>query len=250
MMRAPLAAPSLVLVALLTGCAELLPSTDSAGLPEYTAATTAPPASPKAVDATQVDASVARADSLVRSVSLTAGDVRSGGRRLDADKAGVADDATLSGVCGRELRSDGHRVARRAVQVVDDGDSSGTYLGVEVVAYESETWAERAIAEWREAIATCPIGQDVDILGVLVRYYSAAERRDARLPVADNSVTTSVTGAEATRGRTTAYQLLQRSGSLVSVVQVAADPKPSAAAKAEALRLAKLVGGRQAKLRA
>jgi hypothetical protein len=252
MMRAPLAAPSLVLVVLLTGCAELLPSSDTAGLPEYggAAATTAPPASPKAVDATQVDASVARADTLVRAVSLTAADVSSGGRRLDAEAGAVADDATLSGVCGRELRSDGHRVARRAVQVVDDGDRSGTYLGVEVVAYESETWAERAIAEWRDAIATCPIGEDFDVLGVLVRYYSASERRDARLPVGDNSVTTSVTGAEATGGRTTAYQILQRRGAVVSVVEVAADPKPSAAAKAEALRLAKLVGRRQAKLRA
>jgi hypothetical protein len=93
-----------------------------------------------------------------------------------------------------------------------DGETSPGYLGVEVVAYESETWARRALAEWRDAIGECELGKDVDVLGVSVRYYSATQRRNGRLPVADNAVGTSVTGAEATGVKQTAYQILQRRG--------------------------------------
>ena len=255
MMRAPLAAPSLLLVALLTGCAELLPSQDTAGLPEYAAPATSAPPSPKAVDGEQVGAAKLSASgeaaALVRSVSLQDDDVRSGDRQVDSEDGGDAVDdehATLSGVCGKVLPSDTHRVARRRVQVVSAGGSADTLAG-EVVVYESATWARRALAEWRDAIAECDLGEDVDVLGVPVRYVSAAERRDGRLPVGDNSVTTSVTTSVTGGDRTTAYQLLQRRGAVLSIVVLATGKKASAAAKAEALRLAKVVGRRQAELR-
>jgi len=253
MMRAPLVAPSVLLVVLLAGCAELLPSQDTAGLPEYAATATPSPPAARAVDAATVDAAVATADSLVRSVSPRAGDVRSAGRRLTVEDGGDAVDAghtTLDGFCGKTLRSDAHRVARRRVQVRADGETSPGYLGVEVVAYESETWARRALAEWRDAIGECELGKDVDVLGVSVRYYSATQRRNGRLPVADNAVGTSVTGAEAGGVKQTAYQILQRRGAVLSIVLAAGEPKPSAADKAEAQRLAKIVGNRLAKLRA
>lgn len=252
MMRAPLVAPSLLLVALLAGCAELLPSQDTAGLPEYGAPATSSPPSPKAVDAARVDAASAEADTLVRSVAPRGGDVRSGGRRLEPEDDGDAvdaDHATLSGVCGATVRADAHRVARHRVQVVGAGERSPDHLGVEVVAYESETWARRALQEWRDAIRTCELGKDLDVRGVPVRYYSAAQRRDTRLPVGDNSVTTSVTGGEPTGAKATAYRILQRRGSVLTIVELTSR-KPSAAAKAEAQRLARLVGRRQAKLRA
>jgi hypothetical protein len=253
-MRVPVLAPSLLLVVLLAGCAELLPSQDTAGLPEYGAtATPVPPPSSKAVEATRVDAAAAEADELVRSVSPRAADVRSGGRRLEPDDDGDAVDAghaTLSGICGRELRSDAHRVARHRVQVVADGNAAPEAMTVEVVAYRSDTWARRALAEWRDAIGGCELDREVDVLGVPVRIYSASERRNAELPCADNAVTTWVTGVESTGVKQTAYQVMQRHGTVLSIVAVAGEQKPTAATKAEALRLAKLVGDRQAKLRA
>ena len=250
MMRAPLAAPSLLVVVLLAGCAELLPSQDTAGLPEYAATATTPaPASAKAVDAAAVDASVARADTLVRAVSPRTGDVRSSGRRLAAEAGGDAVDpghTTLSGVCGRTLHSDEHRVARHRVRVLPEGATSKSYLGVEVVAYESETWARRALQEWRDAIGACELGKDVDVRGVPVRYYSAVQRRNGRLPVADNAVGTAVTGAEATGVRQLDYRILQRRGAVLSIVLATGEPTPSAADKAEARRLAKVLGTRLA----
>ena len=253
MMRAPLVAPSVLFVLLLAGCAELLPSQDTAGLPEYGATATPAPPPAKAVDAATVDAAVAAADSLVRSVSPRDGDVRAAGRRLALEDGGDAVDAghtTLSGFCGRTMGSDEHRVARHRVQVLAAGGTSPSYLGVEVVAYESDTWARRALAEWRDAIEDCELGRDVDVLGVAVRYYSAAQRRNDRLPVADNAVGTSVTGAEATGVKQTVYQILQRRGAVLSIVVAMGEPKPSAADRSQAQRLAKVVGNRLAKLRA
>jgi hypothetical protein len=253
-----LVVPSLLLGVLLGGCADLLPSSDTAGLPEYgaTPSTSAAP-SPKAVDAATVGAAAADAQALVRSISLKTADVEAGDRRVKPVTRGdAADDANsrLSGVCGKTFASDEHRVAGHRVQVVGKGESAGslsresgdTVVG-DVVVYESEKWAARALEEWRAAIADCLTGEDIEIFGVPVRYYSASQRADDRLPVDDNSVATVSTGTESSDTRAWGYQILQRHGSVLTIVSAATGSKPSAADKAEALRLAKIIGRRQAR---
>src|SRR4051794_4699838 len=258
--RARHGAPTVLLVVLVAGCGNLVPSQGTGGLPEYGASPAAsqPPPSPKAVDAATVDAASADAGTLVKSISLKTGDVRSRGRHVELESDGDAVDdahATLSGVCGKALRSDAHRVARRRVQVLAKGDSAGNLvrsssdtIAGEVVVYESATWAAGALAEWRDAIERCELGRDIDVFGVPVRYYSAAQHSDGRLPVPDNCVTTSVTGAGSTGVKASAYEVIQRRGRVLTTVVLAAGAKAPAAEKAEVLRLAKIIGRRQAKL--
>jgi hypothetical protein len=247
-----LVAPSLLLGVLLGGCADVLPSRDTAGLPEYgatPAASAAPSPKAKAVDAATVGAAAADAQALVRSISLRTAEVEAGDRRVEPVTRGdAADDANsrLSGVCGKTFASDEHRVAGHRVEVVGKGEPGDTVVG-DVVVYESEKWAARALEEWRAAIADCLTGEDIEIFGVPVRYYSASQRADDRLPVDDNSVATVSTGTESSDTRAWGYQILQRHGSVLTIVSAATGRKPSPAVKAEALRLAKIIGRRQAK---
>jgi hypothetical protein len=182
-----------------TGCGRVDAGTDdTGGLPLYAAEPTASTVAARAVSPSgQSGAAAAPSRRLLKSMSLTTEDVESLDlvARPPAGHTSLAEPTLES--CRDDFPSESHRTARHAVTGwVEEGEPGITVasnvVDSEIVTYDSEEWAQRALEEWRAAVEDCRLDRadtllalvpDLDVGGI-------SQEPDPSLPIRDNAVTT------------------------------------------------------------
>jgi hypothetical protein len=157
----------------------------------------------------------------------------------------VAGQVTLD-YCGVHFSSEGHRVARRQVEVLT---AAGDPIGVsnEVVAYDTPQDALLALAQLRAAVTHCP--KTTYVTGTVagepaMRYDVSQLTGSSALPAKDNAIATSGVSAKGQKGELYNIEVFQVHGSVLDGVYASSDTKPTADDTAGVLHLAELTGQR------
>jgi hypothetical protein len=169
-------------------------------------------------------------DRYLRTVSLTTADVTDLGLVVQGDSASNSLQTPTIALCQKSNHpSEKRRVARWGVNLVPAGESgvgeaTTTFtlgypdMASAVTAYDSPAAAEQAMAEWRRIIARdeCDLDGQQTVAGL--RIGRSSERTDGSLPLADNSVVTTLVHEKDRRVVTRGYTILQRHEDLVAEV--------------------------------
>jgi hypothetical protein len=130
--------------------------------------------------------------------------------------------------CGYTFTTEAHRVARRQVNLVDP---TGQPTGVsnEVVAYDNEASAARALDEFRASVTRCPKGVYVpsSVAGVPpLRYEQTKLTAVPSLPVKDNAMATLAVTPKGETQRAYLVAVFERRGAVLDATYL----QPSSAA--------------------
>jgi hypothetical protein len=234
------------------GCGTLDRTADDSGLPLYVPDSPSSAAPVRAVSPSeQAGGAVPEAPRILRSMSLTTKDVK--GLDLVArppdDPTSLAE-PTLAG-CGASFPSESHRTARYAVTGwEEDGrtgpTSSADVVDSEIVTYDSEKSARRALEEWRAAVDGCRLDDEKELLAVRpgLSFGDLSRESDRSLPIRDNVVTT-LEIVEAGKGPFADHVTVhQRHGNLLAVLEYEESTDLTAAQVAKLRKLADVLGRR------
>lgn len=149
--------------------------------------------------------------------------------------------------CNMKFATDGQRLARREVVVVDAAGEEMP-VGSEVVLYRNTLVAANAMKEWRSSVTRCKPGTWIkgDVPAEDVRIESETNRSDPTLPIADNTDTNILLTP---RGAKVSFRLLiisQRKGAVITTTFVYTAKKPRPADVAALRFLAGRTGARLA----
>jgi hypothetical protein len=165
--------------------------------------------------------------------------------RLVPHGDGVRGQVTLAN-CGYTFTTESFRVARRHVQVLTP---TGQFNGVdnEVVAYDTPTHAQRALAEWMTSVSSCSHGVVLPPTSVgepPLRIVSESLTTSPQLPVTPNAETAIVIEAKGQNRRVYALHMIQVRGAVLDIVG-ALSPVPFTSADTSRVRTLAIITGRR-----
>lgn len=249
-MKRRAASAAVVAVLGLAGCTSSPPSPSSSSTPTTSPSGSSTPSTeaPTPSASPAPTSSISSAAQLVEQVVLTTDDVGDGYQvKLIPGGDQVVGQVTLD-YCGFTFTSEAHRVARRQVEVLTTaGDPTG--ISNEVVAYDTAADAAKAMAEFRNAVKTCPLGvyRNSSVLGEPdMRFDVSKLSTSAALPVADNAIGVATVRAKGQTGQIYSRLVLQLSGTVLDATYLNGDTPLTADDIAGVDGLAGLTGSRMA----